>query len=148
MWGGKHLFTFVGGGAAGLPCSLTAGTDLHVFTIPFRCRPIRSGITLTTTINSAANTVVKFDHRPTAGSDASRGDGDLGTLNIVTTTAAGKAVYEDTDNGTLWVTTMNEGDQVVVQLITVASVAGAGVPWLVVEVDPEMPANNAAMIAA
>ena len=152
MWGGKHLFTFVGGGAAGATCSLTAGTDIHTFTIPFRCRPIRAGITLTTTISSAANTVVKFDCRPTAGSDGSRGDGDVGTLTIVTATAAGKAVYEETDYVSAatgaWVSSLNEGDQVVVENITVASVAGAGVPWLIVEVDPEQPSNNSAMVAA
>ena len=39
---------------------------------------------------------------------------------------------------------LNEGDAVVVELVSAAS-SGAGVPWLLVEIDPEQPGNNSAM---
>ncbi len=152
MWGGKHLFTFIGGGAAGAAQSLQAATgDIHIFTIPFRCRPIRCGVTITTLTNSTGNISVKFDRRPTAGSDDSRGNGDVGTLTIATGKAAGACYYEDTDYvvaGTgAWVATLDEGEQVVFEVITAATTAGEGIPWLLVEVDPELPANNSAMVA-
>lgn len=149
MWGGKQFYAFIGGGAAGAAQSLTSAADIHTWTIPFRCRPIRAGFTLTTTVSSSASVVVKFDRRPTAGSDVSRGDGDVGTLTIVTTTAAGYAAYENTDYvaaGTgEWVATLDEGEQVVVQVSTASDSAGAGIPWLLVEVDMDRPANNTYM---
>ncbi len=152
MIGGKPLFAFIGGGAAGAAQALTSATDIHVFTIPFKCIPIRAGVVITTTISSTGNTVVKFDKRPTAGSDVGRGDGDVGTLTIATGKVAGTVAYEDTDfvdaaTGA-WVSSLNEGDQVVVQVVTAASSAGQGVPYLLVEISPEMPANNSAMFAA
>lgn len=149
MFGGKQFFAFVGGGAAGAAQALTSAADIHTWTIPFRCRPIRAGVTITTTVSSTVSAVVKFDRRPTAGSDTNRGDGDVGTLTIVTTTAAGKAAYENTDYvaaGTGdWAEYLNEGDQVVVQVTTASDSAGQGIPWLLVEIDPEQPANNTAM---
>ena len=151
MWGGKHLFTFVGGGTIGAAQSFASTGDKHIFTIPFRCRPIRAGITITTQTNSTGNVVVKFDHRPTAGSDVSRGDGDVGTITIPSAVAVNKVYYENTDYvaaGTgSWIATANEGDQIVVQCTTAATTAGEGIPWLIVEVDPEQPGNNSAMVA-
>ena len=151
MIGGKPLFAFIGGGAAGAAQALTGAVDIHTFTIPFKCKPIRAGVTLMTTVSSSASAVVKFDRRPTAGDDTSRGDGDVGTLTIPTTAAAGKAYYENTDYvdaGTgKWVDYLDEGEQVVVQVTTAATSAGAGVPWLLVELFPEMPGNNSSMVA-
>ena len=151
MIGGKPLFMFIGGGAAGAAQSLTSAADIHIWTIPIKCIPIRAGFTLTTTVSSSVSAVVKFDRRPTAGSDTDRGDGDVGTITIPTTAAAGKAYYEKTDfvdaaTGD-WVQDLDEGEQVVVQVTTAATSAGAGIPWLLVELNPEMPANNTAMVA-
>jgi hypothetical protein len=92
MWGGKEPFAFIGGGAAGAAQLLTSAADIHIWTIPFRCKPIRAGVTITTTISSSVSVVVKFDRRPTAGSDSSRGNGDVGTITIPTAAAAGKAL--------------------------------------------------------
>jgi hypothetical protein len=152
MIGGKPLFAFIGGGTAGAAQALTSTGDIHTFTIPFKCKPIRAGVTLTTTVSSSVSAVVKFDRRPTAGlDDASRGDGDVGTLTIPTAAAAGKAYYENTnyvDAGTgKWVDYLDEGEQVVVEVETAATSAGAGVPWLLVELFPEMPGNNSSMVA-
>lgn len=149
MWGGKQIFAFIGGGAAGAAQLLTSAADIHVWTIPFRCRPIRLGFTVTTTVNGAAT--LRCDKRPTAGSDVGRGTGDVGTLTIPTTTAQGKSVYENTDfvaAGTgAWAEYLKEGQQAVVVIGSASAVAGQGIPWLLVEVDPEQPANNTAMSA-
>ena len=151
MWGGKQIYAFVGSGAAGAAESLASATDIHTWTIPFRCRPIRAGFTLTQTVSGGTIPVVKFDRRPTAGSDDSRGDGDVGTITLSATAAAGKAYYENTDykeDATgYWVDTLNEGDEVVVQVTTASAGNGAGNPWLLVEINPEQPANNTAMVA-
>ena len=151
MWGGKQIKAFVGGGAAGAAQLLTSAADIHVWTIPYRCRPIRFGFTITTTVSSAVSAVLRCDKRPTAGSDVGRGSGDLGTLTIPTTAAAGKAYYENTDfvaAGTgAWAEYLKEGQQAVAVVGTAATVAGQGIPWLLVEVDPEQPANNTAMVA-
>ena len=145
MWGGKQLFAFIGGGAAGAAQSLTGAATIHTFTIPFRCTPIRSGFTVTTAVTTQASTV-KFTG---AGGTA----GNLGTLIIPTTATAGKVYYENTDyvaagSGT-WLGSLDEGDQVtvVVSIPDGAPGSGAGIPWLLVEVNPDMPANNSAMNA-
>jgi hypothetical protein len=151
MWGGKQLFAFIGGGAAGAVQTLGSTGDKHTFTIPFRCRPIRAGFTVTTLISGGVSPVVKFDRRPTANSDTGRGDGDVGALTIGATRAQGKAVYENTDYVTdgsgKWVASLKEGEQVVVRVATASSGNGDGIPWLIVEVDPEQPANNSNMVS-
>ena len=149
MWGGRQLFAFVGGGAAGASITLTTNADKHTFIIPFKCKPIRSGVTITTVLSGAA--VVAFDRQPAAGSATGRGDGDCGYITIPTTTAAGKVIYDKTNyyegitaGAGNWIESLNEGDAVVFQLISEAT-SGAAVPFLIVEVDSEQPANNSAM---
>lgn len=150
MFGGKQLFAFVGGGAAGASITLTSNADKHTFIIPFKCRPIRSGVTITTVTSGAA--VVAFDRQPSAGSATDRGDGDCGYITIPSATAAGGVVYDKTNysNDIIagagnWIASLNEGDAVVFQLVSAAS-SGAAVPWLIVEVEPEQPGNNSIMV--
>ncbi len=146
MWGGKQQFAFT----YYTPITLTTNADKCSFYIPFRCRPIRAGFTVTTVLSGAAT--VAFDRQPYAGAATSRGDGDCGYIVVPTTTAAGYVIYDETnyyDGITAattgnWTNTLNEGDAVVFQLVSEAT-SGAGVPWLVVEIDPEMPGNNASM---
>jgi len=149
MWGGRQLFAFVGGGAAGASIALQTNADKHTFIIPFKCKPIRAGVTVTTVLDGAA--IVAFDRQPAAGSATDRGDGDCGYITIPTTTAAGAVVYDKTNyysgvtaGAGVWIESLNEGDAVVFQLIS-ASTSGGGVPWLIVEVDSEQPGNNSAM---
>ncbi len=148
MWGGKQLFAFVGNDTDGV-ITLTTPASKYSFYIPFRCRPIRSGVTVTTVLSGAAT--VAFDRQPYAGAATERGNGDCGYITIPTTTAAGYVIYDETNyydgvtaGAGTWIEYLNEGDAVVFELISAAT-SGAGVPWLIVEVDPEMPANNAAM---
>ncbi len=145
MIGGKPLFAFIGGGAAGAAELLTAANTIHTFTIPFKCIPIRCGVTVTTAVITYASTV-KFTG---AGGTA----GNCGTLIVPITATAGKVYYENTDYidaGTgSWLAALDEGDQVTV-IVSVPDGtpgSGAGIPWLLVEVNPEMPANNSAMNA-
>ena len=142
MFGGKQLYAFV----YYTPITWTGAADKCSFYIPFRCRPIRAGITTTTVLSGAAT--VAFDRQPYAGAATDRGDGDCGNIVVPTTTAAGYVIYDETDykadaTGT-WIQHLDEGDCVVVQLVSAAS-SGAGIPWLVVEIDPEQPGNNSAM---
>jgi len=152
MWGGKQLKTFEGGGAAGAAQSLTSGATIHTWTIPFRCRPTRVGFTLTTAV-TVQSAILRFDviNRTVAAVAQTTTSGGCGTITMpVSTEGIGKAYYENTDYvaaGTgAWNEYLEEGDRVAA-VVSQASTAGAGVPWLVVEVDPEQPANNSSMIA-
>ena len=142
MWGGKQLFAFIGGGAAGAAQVLSSGATIHTFTIPFKCTPIRCGFTLTAALTTSA-AVVKFTG---AGGTA----GNCGALTFSPTAAIGKCYYENTDyvadGSGLWLASLDEGEQVLV-VVTTTDVAGQGIPWLLVEINPEQPANNSAMVA-
>ena len=145
MIGGKPLFAFIGGGAAGAAQSLTGAATIHTFTVPFKCIPIRCGVTITTAVTTQASTVKFTGAAGTAG--------NCGTLIIPTTATANKVYYENTDYvsaGTgLWAASLDEGDQVtvIVSIPDGAPGTGAGIPWLLVEISPETPANNSAMNA-
>jgi len=137
MWGGKQLYAFLGTNATGTGLSLTTNGTIYTFTIPFRCIPIRAGVTITTTV-TVTSPILTFGAA-----------GIAGILTIPVTTAAGKCVYQDTDYvaaGTgVWTNALNEGDTVAV-VLSVQATAGAGVPWLLVEVNPEQPGNNTDMV--
>ena len=75
--------------------------------IPFL---LLAGVVVTETCAGATTTpVVKFDRRPTAGSDTGRGDGDIANF-VLGTTAAGKVLYDKAAVGTV----LMPGDEVVV----------------------------------
>ncbi len=151
MWGGKQLHEFTGGGAAGAAQNFQSGTTIHTWTIPFKCRPIRAGVTLTiaVTIQSA---ILRFDviNKTIAAVAQTTTSGGCGTLTVpVSTAGIGKAYYQETDYVDAGTGTFKgflyEGDQVAV-VVSQTSTAGSGIPWLVVEIDPEQPANNGSMI--
>lgn len=120
-----------------------SAADVAVFEIPFKCTVKAAFLQITETCAGAdATPVVKFDKRPTAGSDTSRGDGDLGHFAL-DTSAAGVALYDPVGVRT----SLEPGNQVVVQLVTAAAGTGADgsfVPLLVVEYSPETWANISA----
>jgi len=133
MIGGKPLFPIIANSIE----SLTSNGTIHTFGIPCKCIPIRAGFIVTTTV-TVTSPVLTFGAAGLAG-----------TLTIPVNTAAGKCVYDDTDYidaGTgEWVASLDEGDTVAVVLTTQAT-AGAGIPFLLVELSPEMPGNNSAMV--
>lgn len=156
MWGGKQLYAFIGGDTIGAEKVITGAATIFTFTIPFRCIPLRCGFTVTTAVTTEAATIKFTVVAGTVGEVAAvTTAGGCGTLIIphTITNQIGKAYYENTDYvaaGTgAWLGSIDEGDQVQVN-VTIpdgAPGAGGGVPWLLVEVNPEQPANNASMIA-
>ena len=139
MWGGKQLFAFIGGGAAGAAQVTTTNGTIHTWTIPFRCTPIRAGVTVTVAPGTAAP-VLTFGAA-----------GICGIVVVPTTASANGVYYQDTDYvaaGTgVWTNAIDEGDQVAVVVSNQSTSTGSVIPWLLVEINPEQPANNAAMVA-
>lgn len=136
--------------ANGIDCAGSLG-DKGFFIIPFKCSIISAGCVVTEDCSGAVSTpVVKFDKRPTAGSDVDRGDGDIAEIKLLTT-AAGKVMYDRAAEGTNLV----PGEEVVVELTTAAvenaepPTAGTGEirPFLYVEYLPEVTANLTNMVA-
>lgn len=124
---------------AGLDMDQATG-DKGYFIIPFRCQIVLAGAVVTETCAGGDTTpIVKFDKRPTAGSDTDRGDGDVATLAL-STTAAGKVMYDLDAVGDV----LEPGNEVVVELTQAAagaSLAGHIRPFLLVEYLPETLAN-------
>jgi len=93
-----------------------AAADVAVFTFPAPVVVLCAGATVTEVCAGSTSTpVVKFDKRPTAGSDTDRGDGDIGHL-LLLTAAAGTVMIDKVGRGT----TIAAGEEVVVQLVTAA----------------------------
>jgi hypothetical protein len=148
MWGGKQLVS-LGGFGASVPAT-TSGADIFYIAIPFRCRPIRVGFTVTTAPTDQA-AIINFDSITyLATGNQTRGDCDVGQIIIPVNTYRNKCVYDETDASDAvttdtWKGILEEGQVVAVQVYQ-TSTAGAGWPFIVVEVDNERPANNANMI--
>ncbi|MBU2550231.1 MAG: hypothetical protein KKB20_17615 [Proteobacteria bacterium] len=123
--------------AAGIDLDQTAA-DVGKFSVPFKCEVLMAGLTIVETCAGTTPGVVKFDLRPTAGSDTSRGDGDIATF-AMGTTAAGKVLYDKAGIGT----TLEPGNEVVVEIATqpVTGPAGQFIPFLLVKPVPETIAN-------
>jgi hypothetical protein len=90
----------------------------------------------------AAAGVLKFDKRPTAGSDVSRGDGDVAILNLSTLHTGGKVVYKDGLNIRL-----DPGQEIVAEVTDVTGASDTARVILYLEPTWERPANNTAMVA-
>jgi len=120
-----------------------AAGDLAVFVIPCKCVVEYAAAVVTEVCAGTTSTpVVKFDKRPTAGSDTGRGDGDIGHL-ILGTSVAGKFVYDVAGRKTV----LEPGQEVVLELITAAVGTPTGHirPVLVVTPRDEMFANLSGM---
>lgn len=97
------------------------------------------GLIVTNAIGATG--VLKFDKRPTAGSDSGRGDGDIAVLNLATTHAIGTVVYKDGLNIRL-----NPGEELVAEITDGAAASDTGHIFIVVEPTWEVPQNNADMV--
>ncbi len=87
--------------------------------------------------------VIKADLRPTFGSDSSRTDGTVATINIATTHVAGKVVYHYPASPV----TVSPGQEVVIEVTDAsASLNGAKIS-LIVEWVYDTVGNNTAMVA-
>jgi hypothetical protein len=114
--------------------------DVGSFIVPpFKCEVALAGATVTEVCAGSTSTpVVKFDTRPTAGSDASRGDGDIAELNLLTA-AAGAVIVDKVGLGEI----LEPGEEVIIQLVTAAVGTPTGhiKPFLLVKQLPETLAN-------
>jgi hypothetical protein len=119
--------------------------DMGAFIVPFKCEVHEAGAVVTEACAGDTTTPeVDFDKRPTAGSDTDRGAADVGHL-ILSTTAAGKVMYDKAGQGTL----LYPGQEVVCQL-AVASTGNAKAghvrPYLLVKPVAETDANLSAKV--
>ena len=119
--------------------------DKATLVVPFKCVVKRAFVVVNTASVSATAFVIKFDKRPTAGSDTGRGDGDVAVISkTASVDQQGKYLYEDPSSRV----TLDEGEQVMVEVTTANGDACAVDAGILVEYTPEIPANNSAMAAA
>jgi hypothetical protein len=138
MFGGKQLYAFIGTGTTGISLVTTTNGTIWTFAIPFRCTPIRAGVTVIVAPGTAAP-VLTFGAA-----------GICGAITVPTAASANTVYYDETDykaDGTgTWAGTIDEGDTIAVVVSNQSTSTGTVVPWLLVEVNPEQPGNNSAMI--
>ena len=89
---------------------------------------IRWGIIIDTILDVGVGFTIKADHRPTAGSDTGRGDGDVGDITTTTDVAVGKGLYteEVSGAGSKQKFKVDPGEQVVFQVTDAADTTGDG----------------------
>lgn len=97
-------------------------------------------VSLVITNDIGSSAVVKFDKRPTSGSDSSRGDGDVATVNLDTSDDQGNAVFVDGLD-----VEIKPGEEVVAEVTSAASASDTAHIVLYVEPRWEQPANNTSM---
>lgn len=124
----------------GIDLEGSIAADAGKFVIPFPCEVDYAAIVVTEGI-APGTPEIKFDKRPTAGSDTARGDGDIGDINlgVAGVSDVGDVAYDLVARGT----TLEPGQEVVVQIVTAVAGGGTGTVWpqLVVRATPETFAN-------
>lgn len=101
------------------------------------------GVVALITNDIAAAGVVKFDKRPTFGSDTGRGDGDVAVLNLTTAHTGGKAVYKLPTP-----VKISPGEEVVAEVTDVTGASDTADIIIVLSPSSEQPANVSAMVAS
>lgn len=99
-------------------------------------------VAIVVTNDIGATATVKVDKRPTAGSDTSRGDGDIADIDLTTDHDQGNVVYQTDIN-----VKVSPGEEAVVEVTDAA--AGSDTAHVVFLVEPtwEEPGNNDDMVA-
>jgi len=116
--------------------------DDAFFNIPFKCQVVYAGCIVTTVV-AADPAQIKFNKRPTAGSDDGITDGTLGHITIPIGNL-GKCYYDRVAAGVA-AGILSPGDEVVVKVITTTATCNAQ-PILVVDMLPETMANLTDMV--
>lgn len=126
--------------ASGL--TLTAGDKLF-WTPGYASIVIRwMSLTVTTAIQAADQAVVAAEKRITAGSDTGRVTSGVPTVTVPGGTAAGKCYYKHN-----LAFQVNAGEEIVIK-VTDATAAGAAHVNIGYELSPNLPSNNANMVAS
>lgn len=84
---------------------------------------------------------IKFDKRPTVGTDSGRGDGDVGVLNLTTAHTQGKIVYKFGLN-----VLITPGQEVIAEVTDVTAASDVADIVLLVEPASEVAANLPKMV--
>lgn len=138
MWRSNAFLT-----GANLAATAADWAEIHCHH-PIQVRRISFGVTTAVTAGTTAPTVTVY-RRPTAGS--SSGQVLLGTLTIPNAQAAGTVVYKELES-----VRVKAGEglafRVNVQAVDGGTAAGVGFPGALVELDPEVPANQSNMTAS
>ncbi len=105
--------------------------DKMTFTPATPVNIVRWGVIADTLIDVGAGMTIKADHRPTAGSDSSRGDGDVGDITVTADISQGTGAYTEecaTAAGTAvpGKFEVDPGEQVVFQVTDAADTSGTG----------------------
>ncbi len=101
---------------------------------------VRWGVIADALIDVGAGFTLKADFRPTAGSDASRGDGNAGDITVTADIAQGKGAYTE-EVATPAVTAvgvkfkLDPGEQIVFQVTDAADTAGTGMIFVEYELE-------------
>ncbi len=105
--------------------------DKMTFTPGMPVNIVRWGIIADALIDVGAGMTIKADHRPTAGSDSSRGDGDVGDITVTGDITQGEGAYTEecasaasTAVGAKF--EVDPGEQVVFQVTDAADTSGTG----------------------
>lgn len=122
--------------------NMTTTGDKATFVVPFKCQVVRVYVQVNAAPGDAG--IVTFDRRVTGGSDTGRVDAYAGTVNLATSHTAGKVVYKDPTA----LLTLQEGDEVVVEVTDASANVTAAHAVLLVREIPEVAGNNTDMIAS
>ena len=79
--------------------SMTVAADINTFTPARPVNIIRWGVIADALIDVGAGMTIKADHRPTAGSDTGRGDGNVGDITVTSDIAQGDGAYTEEVSG-------------------------------------------------
>lgn len=135
--------------AAGLAAGSTG--DKATLKCPFmKCEVVRAWVEWEGADANATAAVVKFDKRPTAGSDTGRGDGDVAILKkVASLNQQGKRTYTEVNLTGFPATrvTWEAGQEIVVEVTTAQGAALAFSAGVTVRQIPQRPADVAAMVA-
>lgn len=90
---------------------------------------LRWGIIADALIDVGVGMAIKADHRPTAGSDTGRGDGNVGDITITVDLAQGAGLFTEDVSGVANKTPfqVDPGEQVVFEVTDAADTAGTAI---------------------
>lgn len=125
------------------PVVLTSVADVLYFPLPQSEVVQRIALLVTTAMSSSGAAVVTVYSRPTHGSTT--GQVSLGTLSIPAAATAGQCYYKDiSDNASG--NPVAAGQEIVFSVTTASTSAGAGIPMVLVDDDPEVPLNQSNLV--
>ena len=133
--------------ASAFAVALGSTGDKVTFRVPYRCRVEMVAAVIEGASAHATAAIIKFDKRPTASSDTGRGDGDVGVVKKLASTAqTGKFIYQRPATAALAVV-LKPGEEVIGEVTTAQGEALAASLFVLVRQTPEDPANEANMVA-